>query len=128
MAMKVHPVACNNIAVIVNGMIILRNSLDSQKDVPGLHNEVCSSSSLIGVQAVNIKGEEFSDTADGEDPVPMTVVGINSEHEVSCMSPLCPLLGISDSHPELPVLFLICIFHTKLLQSGEWRYFFISPL
>jgi hypothetical protein len=129
MAMKAYPVLYKNIiAVIVNGMIILQDSLDSQKDVPGLHSEVCSSFSLSGVQAVNIKGEEFSDIEGGEDPVPMTVVGIKAEHEVSCMSPLCPLLGISEAHPELPVLFLICIFHTKLLQSGEWRYFFVSPL
>jgi hypothetical protein len=120
MVMKVCPVVCNNIiAIIVNVIIVLRDSLDSQKEIPGLHSEVCSSLSLTGVQAVNIKGEEFSDIEDVEDPVPVTVVGIKAEYEVSCMSPLCPLLGISESHPELPVLFLICIFHTKLLQSGE---------
>jgi hypothetical protein len=35
--------------------------------------------------------------------VPVTVVEIKAEHEVSCMS-LCPPWGISGSHPELPVL------------------------
>jgi hypothetical protein len=65
------------------GMVLLQNCLDSQKNVPGLHNEACPSSSQDGDQAVNIKTEEFSDIADGEDPVPMTLTGIKAEHEVS---------------------------------------------
>jgi hypothetical protein len=93
--------------------------LGSQKDAPGWHSEACGSSSLDGVHAVNIKVEEFSDAEDGENPVAMTAVGIKAKHEVSCMSPVCPLLGISESHPELPHLFLVCICHTKLLQFGE---------
>jgi hypothetical protein len=97
-------------------MMVLQNHLDSQKDVPGSHSEACLSSPQDGVQAVNIKVEEFSDIEDGEDLVPMTVVGIKAEHVVSCMLPLCPLLGISESHPELPVLFLVCICHTNLLS------------
>jgi hypothetical protein len=75
-----------------NGMVVLQNSMDSQKDEPGLHNEACPSSSHDGEQGVNIKVEEFSDVDDGEDRLPLTVVGIKAEHEVSCMS-LCPLLG-----------------------------------
>jgi hypothetical protein len=49
----------------------------------------------------------------------MAVEGIKAEHEVSCVSPLWPLLGKSESHPAVPVLSLNCICHTKLLQSGE---------
>ncbi|XP_033606779.1 uncharacterized protein LOC111862997 isoform X4 [Cryptotermes secundus] len=52
-----------------------------EEDVPASHSEACSSSSLSGVQAVNIKVEEYSDMEGGEDPVPMTVVGIKAEHE-----------------------------------------------
>jgi hypothetical protein len=92
MAMKVYPVLCNNtIALTDKGMVVLQNRLDSQKDVPGLHSESCASSSLSGVQPLKIKLEELSDMEDREDHVPMTVVGIKVEHEVSCMSPLCPL-------------------------------------
>jgi hypothetical protein len=68
-------------------MVVLQNRLDSQKDVPGSHSEACASSSLNGVQALKIKVEDSSDMEDGEDPVPMAVVGIKVEHEVSCMSP-----------------------------------------
>jgi hypothetical protein len=71
--------------------MVLQNCLHSQKDVPGSHSEVCSSLSLIGVQAVNIKDEEFPDIEDRKDSVPMTAVGIKAEHDVSCMSPLWPL-------------------------------------
>jgi hypothetical protein len=78
-----------------------------------LHSEACASFSHIGAQAENIKFEYISDIEDRKDPVPVTVVGIKAEHEVS------PLLGISQSNPELPVLFLICICHGKLLRSGE---------
>jgi hypothetical protein len=117
-AIKAYRVVCKNIiAVIDKVMVVLQNSFDSQKDAPGLHSEACASSSLDGVQAVYIKVEEFSDVEDREDPLPMTVVGIKAEHEVSFMT-LCPLLGICYSHPELPVLFLIYICHTNL-QSGE---------
>ncbi|PNF32629.1 hypothetical protein B7P43_G17893 [Cryptotermes secundus] len=63
------------------GVVLLQDSLDSQKDEPGSHSEACASSSLNGVQAVNIKVEESSDMEGGEDPVPMTVVGIKAEHE-----------------------------------------------
>jgi hypothetical protein len=96
--------------------LVLQDSLDSQKDAPGSHSEACASSTG-GIQAVNIKVEEFSDIEDREDPVPTTFMEVKFEDEVSCMS-VRPLLGISHSHPELPILILICIFHTKLLQSG----------
>jgi hypothetical protein len=90
MAVKAYLVLCNNIiAKIVNSVMLLQDSVDSQKDVPGLHSETCSSLSLSGVHAVNIKVEECSDDEDREDPVPVTVVEIKAEHEVSCMS-LCP--------------------------------------
>jgi hypothetical protein len=71
-------------------MVVLQNCLGSQKDVPGLHSEPCASSSHSGVQAVKIKVEELPDIEGGKDPVPMTVVGIKAEHEVSSMYPLCP--------------------------------------
>jgi hypothetical protein len=100
-----HAMCCNNAAMIDKGMVVLQNCLDSQKDVVASQSEACGSSSHSGAHAVNIKVEDFSDIEDREVPVPMTVVGIKAEHEVSCMS-LCPLLGISESHPELPVLSL----------------------
>jgi hypothetical protein len=84
-------VCINIIAITDNSMMVLQDSLDSQKDVSGSHSEACSSLSLSGLQADNIKVEEFSDIEDSNDPVPITVVGIKVEHEVSCMFPLCPL-------------------------------------
>jgi hypothetical protein len=99
MAMKAYPVLCNNIiAVTDKGMTVLQNWLDSQKNLPGLHSETCASSSLSGVQAVDIKAEEISDIEDTKDHVPMTIVGIKAEHEVSCMFPLYPLLKTYLSH------------------------------
>jgi hypothetical protein len=86
MAVKVCPVLCNNIITVTDkGMVVLQNCLNSQKDEPHSHNEACPSSSHNGVQAVNIKVEEFSDIEDREDPAPMVVVGIRAEHEVSCV-------------------------------------------
>jgi hypothetical protein len=119
MAMKACPVLCIIVITMTdNGMMVLQNCLDSQKDEPGSHSEACPSWSHDGAQAVNIKVEEFSDVEDRKDPVPMSVVGIKAEHEVSCVS-LCPLLGISRSQPGFPAPFVICICHTKLLESGE---------
>lgn len=65
--------------------------MNSQKDEPRSHSETHPSSSHDGDQAVKIKVEEFSDIEDREDPMPMTVVGMRAEHEVSCMALLCPL-------------------------------------
>jgi hypothetical protein len=116
MAKKAYPVLCNNIlAMTDNSMMVLQGSLDSQKDVPRSHSEVCPSSHA-GDQAINIKVEEFSDTEDSKDPVPITVIGLRAEHEVSCMS-LFTIRHIL--HIELPVFFLNCICHTKLLQCFE---------
>jgi hypothetical protein len=70
-------------------MMVLQNCLGLKNDVAGSHIEACESSSLSGVQVVNIKVEEFSDMEDRKDRVPMTVVGVKAEHEVRCMS-LCP--------------------------------------
>jgi hypothetical protein len=116
---KAYPALCHNVIAITDkGMVVLQNHLDSQTDGPGSHSEALASPSHDVVHAVNIKVEEFSDLGVREDPVPMTVVGIKAEHEVSYLS-LYPLCGICQSHPELPVLSLICKRHTKLLQSGE---------
>jgi hypothetical protein len=128
MPMKVYPVLYNSIVAMTNtSMMVLQNCLDSQKDVPGSYSETYASSSHYGVQAVNIKVEEFSDAEDGEYPVPMTVVGIKAEHEVSCMSPLCPLLGMCQSHPELPVLSVSSAEVTQSFSSLVNREFFVSP-
>jgi hypothetical protein len=75
----------NNIKFITHkAVIVLQDSAYSQKDVriPCSHSEACSSSSLSGGQAVNIKVEELSHVQDGE--VPATVEGIKVEREVSC--------------------------------------------
>jgi hypothetical protein len=98
--------------VIDKVMMIFQDSLDSQKDVPGSHSEACVSPSHLGNQAVSIKVEEFSHVQDEEDPVPMAVVEIKVEPEVSCV-PVCQLLGIFHSHPELPVPFFLCIYDRK---------------
>jgi hypothetical protein len=119
LAMKGYPVLCNNvIATTDNVVVVLQNCVDLQKDEPGLHSEASPSSSEDGDQAVNIKVEDSSDIEDRENPMPMTVVGIKAEHEVSCMS-LCPLLGISRSQLGFPAPFVMCICHAKLFQSGE---------
>ncbi|PNF36702.1 hypothetical protein B7P43_G13310, partial [Cryptotermes secundus] len=55
--------------------------LGSQKDVPGSYVEALALSYHNGVPAVNIKVEEFSDMEDGEDPVPMTILGTKAEYE-----------------------------------------------
>jgi hypothetical protein len=91
MPMKAYLVLYNNIVAMTdNSMIVLQKCLDSQRDVPGSYSETYASSSHDGVQAVNIKVEESSDTeVEEEDPVPMRAVGIKVEHEVSSMS-LCP--------------------------------------
>jgi hypothetical protein len=105
MAMKMYLVLCNkSTAIRDKGMVVLQNCLDSQRDVPGSHSEAFHSSSHDGDQAVNVKVEEFSDVKYGEDPLPMTVVEVKFEPEVSCMS-VCPLLGISHCVQDCLVLF-----------------------
>jgi hypothetical protein len=96
-----------------NSMMDLQDSLDSQKDVPGSHSEASSSLSLSGFQAVDIKVEEFSDIEDGEAPVPISVVGIKVEHEVSCMFPLWPCCEAYLSHIQN------CLFHSHLHLSHK---------
>jgi hypothetical protein len=88
MAMTAYPILYNNIiSVTDNGMVVLQNSMDSQKDEPGSHSEACLSSPH-GDHTINVKDEDISDMEDGEDPVSVTV-GIKAEHEVS---------GISHTH------------------------------
>jgi hypothetical protein len=64
----------------------------SQKGVPGLCSETCTSPSPDGNGGINVKSEEVSDVKVEEDPVPISFPRIKAEREVSCMS-VCPLLG-----------------------------------
>jgi hypothetical protein len=115
MAVKAYPVLCNDVTVVTDkGLVVLQNCMCSQKEAPGLHGEVCPSSSHSGDQAVSVKVEKFSDMGDREDSVSVTSFRIKAEYEVSCV---CPLLGISHSQSELHILFLICICQAKLLHS-----------
>jgi hypothetical protein len=70
-------------------MLILQSCRDLEKCVPVPCSETYATPSHNANQAVNIKVEEDSDIEVEEHPVPMTFVGIKSEHEVSCMS-VCP--------------------------------------
>jgi hypothetical protein len=88
--------------------------LNSQDDVAGSHGEAYASPCSDVHQAISIKVEEFSDVEDGEEPMPMTFIGIKAEHEVSCMS-MSPLLGISHSY-----LFIIIIVAKKNMD-GMWQ-------
>jgi hypothetical protein len=65
-------------------MLILQNCRDSENCVPVPCSETHPTASHDANQAVNIKVEEVSDIEVEEHPVPMTFVGIKSEHEVSC--------------------------------------------
>jgi hypothetical protein len=115
-AIKASPVLYNNsIAVTDKGMVVLQNRLHSQKDEPGSHSEACASSHN-GVQAINIKVEEFSNIKDREDHVPMTAVGIKAEHEVSCVSTVRHVSVTS----RIACFLSHLQSHTKLFKSGEW--------
>jgi hypothetical protein len=105
-------------AMTDKGMMLLQNCLESQEDVQELHSEARPTSpSHNGNQSVNIKSEEFSDVEVGEDPVPITFVDIKAEYDVSGLSLVCPLLHISESHPDLPFLFLSSASVTQYFSS-----------
>jgi hypothetical protein len=72
--------------------------MDLEKDVPGLCNETCPASSHEGNGGIRIKTEAVSDVEQEEDPVPVSLPGIKSEREVSCMS-VCLLLGTFHTCP-----------------------------
>jgi hypothetical protein len=112
------------------GIVVLWNCLDSQKDAPGSHSEACLSSPHSGEQAVDIKVEEFSDVEVEDDPAPMTFIGIKAEHEVSCVS-VFPLLAICHSYSVLFVLFPVSKVAKKKTDgtqplsvccSARWQY------
>jgi hypothetical protein len=65
-------------------MLILQNCRDLEKCVPGSCDETYPTASHDASQAMNIKVEEVSDIEAEDHPVPMTFVGVKSEHEVSC--------------------------------------------
>jgi hypothetical protein len=70
--------------VTSKSMLTLQNSRDFEKCMPG---ETYPTASHDASRAMNIKAEDVSDAEVGEEhPVPMTFVGVKSEHEVSCMS------------------------------------------
>jgi hypothetical protein len=85
-AVEAYPVSCNDsITMTDKAMMVLQDSLDSQKDVPGSHSEACVSPSHDRDEAVSIKVEELSHAQYEEPLVPMTVVEIKVEPEVSCV-------------------------------------------
>jgi hypothetical protein len=98
-------------------MVVLQKCVDIEKRVPGPCSETYPPSSHDANQPMNMKVEEVSDV-EGEEKhrVPMTLIGIKAEHEVSCMSPLCPLCGKFHTGPELPILSLVSTCLSILLR------------
>jgi hypothetical protein len=69
------------------GMVVLQNSMNIEKCVPGPCIETYPTSSHDAYQAMNIKVEEDSDIQEEEEhPVPMAFIGVKVEQEVSCVS------------------------------------------
>jgi hypothetical protein len=68
-------------------MVVLQNSMDFEKCVPGPCIEAYPTSSHDADQAMNIKVEKDLDIQEEEeDPAPMAFIGIKVEQEVSCVS------------------------------------------
>jgi hypothetical protein len=102
-------------------MVVLQNSMDFEKCVPGLCIEAYPTSSHNANQAMNIKVEENSDKqVEEEDPVPMEFIGIKVEHEVSRLSTTNQISHTI--YAELPGVLPVSIdlpFHTKKLFCGK---------
>jgi hypothetical protein len=62
---------------------VLQNDTDVVKDLPGLCNGKCPSSSEDANQPMSFKVEEVSNVQEEETPVPITWPTIKAEHEVS---------------------------------------------
>jgi len=75
-------------------MVVLQNSMDSQKHQPGLCCETCHTSSGDCNQVIRIKVEEVTSIKEEEGPEPISFPIIKTEHEVSYTS-VCPLLCTS---------------------------------
>jgi len=104
-------------------MVVLQNSMDSQKNQPGSCNETCHTSSADCNQIIGIKVEEVTSIKEEESPQPISFPIINTEHEVSYIS-VCPLLCTSYRYWELPFLSLfVCLLYIKCLklENGFWR-------
>jgi hypothetical protein len=72
-------------------MVVLQNSMDSQKNQPGLCNETCHTSSGDCNQIIGIKVEEVTSIKEEEGPEPISFPVIKTQPEVSYTS-VCPLL------------------------------------
>jgi hypothetical protein len=96
----------------------LQDCMDLEKRVPPAPcSEIYPTSSHGANLAMNIKVEEVSDIeVEGKHVVPVTLIGVKAEQEVSCMS-VCPLFGRLHTRPEFPVVCLVCSSH---YCSGEW--------
>jgi hypothetical protein len=66
-------------------MIVLQNCANSEKVLVCPYGETYPACH-DGNQAMNIKSEEGSDTAEEVDPVPITFLEMKAGPEVSCMS------------------------------------------
>jgi hypothetical protein len=67
--------------------------MDLEKHVPAPCSETYPASSRDANLDMNIKVEAVSDVeVEEKHVVPVTLIGVKAEHEVSCMS-VCPLFG-----------------------------------
>jgi hypothetical protein len=89
-----------------NGMVVLQNCADLEKNVRGPCSETCPISSHDSNHVINIKVEEISGIEEEKVPVPVTCQAIKAEHEVSFIS-ICPLLSRFHRYPESPIVFII---------------------
>jgi hypothetical protein len=98
--------------MIDEGMVLLQNCMDLEKDILGPYSETCLTSH-DGSQVSSVKAEWVFDIKEEEQeiPVPVTFQAINTECEEGCMA-VCPLLSRLHKYPELCIVFLIssCLF------------------
>jgi hypothetical protein len=61
----------------------LQNCMDLKKDIPGVCSETCPASSQEGSGGIGIKTEVVSDMEEEDDPVPVSILGMKADCEVS---------------------------------------------
>jgi hypothetical protein len=82
------------------GMFILQDCTLPWKDVPGSCIDMSPTSSYDAFQTICIKVEEISDIEVEEDPLPISVSGLEADQAVSCF-----MSSLSDSRASTAACF-----------------------
>jgi len=99
----------------VISVVVLQNSKDLLKGEVGSCSKTCTTSTVVGSEAIGIEAESVLDITEEKNPEPTTMTVIKTEQNVSCVHVFTVMHISYKLYPEFSTHILVCSCETNIL-------------